>query len=83
MVSTNSAIYSHHVPSRCTTLDLVAPLRHPCARLTDLETYFLEARFKGSGAPMKAKTGKKNEEKDVVKYTMICSVTFKILSDEV
>ena len=45
-------------------------------------TYFLEARFKGSGAPMKAKTGKKNEEKDVVKYT-ICSVTFKILSDEV
>ena len=38
MVATNSAIYSHHVPSRCTTLDLVAPLRHPCARLTDLET---------------------------------------------
>ena len=46
-------------------------------------TYFLEARFKGSGAPMKAKTGKKNGEKDVVKYIMICSVTLKILSDEV
>ena len=39
-------------------------------------TYFLEARLKGSGAPMKAKTGKKNEEKDVVKYTMICNVKF-------
>ena len=29
MVATNSAIYSQHVPSRCTTLDLVAPLLHP------------------------------------------------------
>ena len=46
-------------------------------------TYFLEARFKGSGAPMKAKIGRKNGEKDVVKYIMMCSVTFKILSDEV
>ena len=43
MVATNSAIYSQHVPSRCITLDLVAPVPHPCARLTDLETVLLLA----------------------------------------
>ena len=43
MVATNSAIYSQHVPSGCTTLDLVTPLLHLCPRLTDLETVLLLA----------------------------------------
>ena len=38
-----AAIYSQHVPSRCRTLDLVAPVPRPCARLTDLETVLLLA----------------------------------------
>ena len=38
-----AAIYSQHVASRCITLDLVAPVPRPCARLTDLETVLLLA----------------------------------------
>ena len=44
---------------------------------------FLRSTVQRQRCSDESKNRQKNGEKDVVKYIMMCSVTFKILSDEV